>query len=97
MFVRLRFLGKVLSVERASERVKDNKSEEDGNKRGNDLGYLTKVATLSKDQREGSKLASILTSEPIAERLGVDYPFPPYLEYISSSSPQTTKKKEKNL
>ncbi|KAL3506680.1 hypothetical protein ACH5RR_032062 [Cinchona calisaya] len=78
----LRFLGKVLSVERAIQQVKDDKSEEDGNKRGSDFTSLTKGATISKDQREGSKLGSALASEPIAERLGVDYPFPPFLEYV---------------
>ncbi|XP_027091787.1 U11/U12 small nuclear ribonucleoprotein 65 kDa protein [Coffea eugenioides] len=77
----LRFLGKVLLVERACKSMKDKKSQEDENKKRSDLDSLIEDAAVGKHQREGFKLGSLLTSEPIAERLGVDYPFPPYLEY----------------
>lgn len=67
----LRFLGKVLSVERAN-----NKSS--GEKKPQLIGSV-KDANLSRSTNEDS--GSTLASEPIAPRLGVEYPFPPHLEY----------------
>lgn len=32
----------------------------------------------------GNSKSGVLHSEPIAPRLGVDYPFPPHLEYAAS-------------
>lgn len=74
---RLRFLGKVLTVERAAK----------ANPRNNQPSEVQPVkdssrppASLSKDSYVNPKnLAS--GGEPIAARLGVDYPFPPHLEY----------------
>lgn len=77
----LQFLGKVLLVERASKSMKDKKNQEDENKKRSDLDSLTEDATVAKHRREGFNLGSSLTSEPIAETLGVHYPFPPHLEY----------------
>nr|XP_043638405.1 U11/U12 small nuclear ribonucleoprotein 65 kDa protein isoform X1 [Erigeron canadensis]XP_043638410.1 U11/U12 small nuclear ribonucleoprotein 65 kDa protein isoform X1 [Erigeron canadensis]XP_043638417.1 U11/U12 small nuclear ribonucleoprotein 65 kDa protein isoform X1 [Erigeron canadensis]XP_043638423.1 U11/U12 small nuclear ribonucleoprotein 65 kDa protein isoform X1 [Erigeron canadensis]XP_043638431.1 U11/U12 small nuclear ribonucleoprotein 65 kDa protein isoform X1 [Erigeron canadensis] len=73
----LRFLGKVLSVERASTQPHDTKSQQN-------KPTSRSVAMSSKDD---SSLAKDLKRdplpalEPIAEKLGVDYPFPPNLEY----------------
>ena len=35
----------------------------------------------SKDHTEGMRARPLHFGEPIAARLGVDYPFPPHLEY----------------
>lgn len=78
----LRFLGKVLSVERASSNKPnlDNKLQSSEARNDNDFvppSSLVKDATLTKDKTQ----RSLPSAEPIAPRLGVDYPFPPYLEY----------------
>ncbi|KAL4607035.1 hypothetical protein ACB092_09G146600 [Castanea dentata] len=78
----LRFLGKVLSVERASSNKPnlDNKLQSSEARNDNDFvppSSVVKDATLTKDKTQ----RSIPSAEPIAPRLGVDYPFPPYLEY----------------
>lgn len=36
----------------------------------------------STDHNKGLKSGGLPASEPIAPRLGVDYPFPPFLEYV---------------
>lgn len=36
---------------------------------------------MNKDHTEGMRARSLHFGEPIAARLGVDYPFPPHLEY----------------
>lgn len=77
----LRFLGKVLSVERATNQTEHNRCQQSEPQLGSDSTSLIKDATTAKDLREGSKLGSFPASEPIAQRLGVDYPFPPHLEY----------------
>ncbi|XWS58474.1 hypothetical protein CRYUN_Cryun08bG0037000 [Craigia yunnanensis] len=80
----LRFLGKVLSVERASKLSEDNKAQQTGVQLGKDFpqsGSLVKDANLTRDLNQGSRSGSIPASEPIAPRLGVEYPFPPHLEY----------------
>ncbi|KAJ9179937.1 hypothetical protein P3X46_008247 [Hevea brasiliensis] len=78
----LRFLGKVLAVERANKPNEDNKHKQSEAQLGKDYTALTSVekkASMTGDLGNGSK--SIPASEPIASRLGVDYPFPPHLEY----------------
>ncbi|KAE8699195.1 U11/U12 small nuclear ribonucleoprotein 65 kDa protein [Hibiscus syriacus] len=81
----LRFLGKVLLVERASKPTEHNKPQQTtGVQLGKDFSQsasLLKDANLTRDPNLGSRLGSIPSSEPIAPRLGVDYPFPPHLEY----------------
>ncbi|CAI9096942.1 OLC1v1033206C1 [Oldenlandia corymbosa var. corymbosa] len=77
----LRFLGQVLSVERASAQNKDDTGKEIENRFGSVCGSMTKDGSVPKDQRDLPKSNSSLIREPIAERLGVDYPFPPHLEY----------------
>ncbi|KAI3446348.1 hypothetical protein Pfo_003013 [Paulownia fortunei] len=66
----LQFLGKVLSVERASKVTEDTKHQESETQTRNPKG-----------SNDSSRGGYIHTSEPIAEKLGVDYPFPPHLEY----------------
>jgi hypothetical protein len=78
--VRLRFLGKVLSVERASKL-----SEAQQGKESVPPTSLIEDASVTRDVGDGSKFRSFPASEPIAPRLGVDYPFPPHLEYVSLS------------
>ncbi|KAL5767976.1 hypothetical protein ACOSP7_014558 [Xanthoceras sorbifolium] len=73
----LRFLGKVLMVERATklnEYTKPKHIEVQPKS-------LIKEATMNRDHSEGLKSGSLPDGEAIAPRLGVDYPFPPHLEY----------------
>lgn len=72
----------MLSVERASSNKPnlDNKLQSSEARNDNDFvppSSLVKDATLTKDKTQ----RSLPSAEPIAPRLGVDYPFPPYLEY----------------
>ncbi|KAK9156510.1 hypothetical protein Scep_003084 [Stephania cephalantha] len=64
----LRFLGKVLSVEIAGKPSTNS----------NNSNIPT---TLMKDAPLNLSIGSGPGAEPIAPRLGVDYPFPPHLEY----------------
>ncbi|XP_065854167.1 U11/U12 small nuclear ribonucleoprotein 65 kDa protein isoform X2 [Euphorbia lathyris] len=73
----LRFLGKVLAVERAHKQNEDNKNKESEMQFPKD--YIS-VSSMKKDH-SGDCTKSMPASEPIAPRLGVDYPFPPHLEY----------------
>lgn len=68
--LRLRFLGKVMSVERAtgSSRQQDNEAQV-----SKDAPSVVKDASAPSHRYSGV---------PIAEKLGVDYPFPPHLEYV---------------
>ncbi|CAK7341345.1 unnamed protein product [Dovyalis caffra] len=80
----LRFLGKVLSVERASKLNEDSRFKQSEAQQGKDSilpTSLMKDASVTRDVLEGSKFGSLPAREPIAPRLGVDYPFPPHLEY----------------
>ena len=79
----LRFLGKVLSVERASKPTEDNKPLQTGVQLAKDFpqsASLVKDANLTRDLNQGSRSGLTPASEPIAPRLGVDYSFPPHLE-----------------
>ncbi|XP_059592989.1 U11/U12 small nuclear ribonucleoprotein 65 kDa protein isoform X2 [Vitis vinifera] len=79
----LRFLGKVLLVERANKPTEDDKQKSEA-LFGKDLTKpvsLIKDFTMARDLDEGLKSSSLPASEPIAARLGIDYPFPPHLEY----------------
>lgn len=79
----LRFLGKVLLVERANKPTEDDKQKSEA-LFGKDLTKpvsLIKDFTMARDLGEGLKSSSLPASEPIAARLGIDYPFPPHLEY----------------
>ncbi|KAK3011833.1 hypothetical protein RJ639_010827 [Escallonia herrerae] len=75
----LRFLGKVLSVERASKPTEDSKNRQSEPQLGKETTSLLNNAAAGIDG--GSKLQSLPAGESIAERLGVDYPFPPHLGY----------------
>lgn len=79
----LRFLGKVLSVEKASKPSSYIKDHQVATQQGKDFIPPTSLAmdAISRDLNEGSKSGALPSREPIAERLGVDYPFPPHLEY----------------
>lgn len=80
-FSRLRFLGKVLSVERAGKALSDNKNKQSEGHSTQDStiapASLLKGAPITSNIAKGN----IPGSEPIAARLGVDYQFPPHLEY----------------
>ncbi|KAL1554528.1 U11/U12 small nuclear ribonucleoprotein 65 kDa protein [Salvia divinorum] len=67
----LRFLGKVMSVERANK-VEGTKQQDKEREVRKD------AASVVKDASVGS---STHASEPIAQKLGIEYPFPPHLEY----------------
>lgn len=69
----LRFLGKVLTVERTN-----NKQSQSGKNEGS---INVKDATPITDFDQGSKLGLFPKNEPISEKLGIEYPFPPHLEY----------------
>lgn len=77
----LRFLGKVLSVERASNVIEETKHEERETKTRENAPSMMRSASAPKYFSENSKGNSDHAAEPIAEKLGVDYPFPPHLEY----------------
>lgn len=85
---RLKFLGKVLSVERAtSASSKDGLSEDSSVTTSADEGTATAPpppppppAPQSSEALQTGRDAS--RREPIAPSLGVDYPFPPQLEYV---------------
>ena len=83
--VRLCFLGKVLAVERASKPTENNKHQQGAGQPGKHSSSLMKDAAPMRDLNKGSKLGSFPSNEPIAERLDVDYPFPPHLEYVTPS------------
>jgi U11/U12 small nuclear ribonucleoprotein SNRNP65 len=72
---RLRFLGKVLQVQRANKPNDNKKSRqiEESVTKGN---AFSTVST-----NNDSKSGQILSGEPIAPKLGIDYPFPPHLQY----------------
>ncbi|KAG5107570.1 hypothetical protein JHK84_044477 [Glycine max] len=77
----LRFLGKVLSAERAS-----NPTENGEKSSGDQLGKDPKTsmlmnANVTKPIDGDTKSGGLPIPEPIADRLGVNYPFPPHLEY----------------
>lgn len=82
--IRLKFLGKVLSAERASKPI------ENGDKsRGAQLGKDSKTSAVKNENVTkpidgDTKSGGLPIPEPIAHRLGVDYPFPPHLEYDSN-------------
>lgn len=76
----LRFLGKVLSVERASKPAEHN-AQVGGESEKCTPKSLTKDTTATRDTQEEHTVDSQYAAEPIAEKLGVDYPFPPHLEY----------------
>lgn len=76
----LRFLGKVLKVERAT--ANNDKPSQAANKDSLSITATSKSSlvhnpTINRDIQE----TEVSRSEPIAPRLGVDYPFPPHLEY----------------
>ncbi|KAK8502057.1 hypothetical protein V6N13_064154 [Hibiscus sabdariffa] len=74
----------VLLVERAGKPTEHNKPQQNGVQLGKDFSQsasLLKDANSTTDPNQGSRLGSLPASEPIAPRLGVDYPFPPHLEY----------------
>lgn len=76
----LRFLGKVLKVERAT--TNSDKALQDGKK-----DSISKPTTSTSSSvynptiKRETQEAEVSRSEPIAPRLGVDYCFPPHLEY----------------
>ncbi|KAI7731440.1 hypothetical protein M8C21_007810 [Ambrosia artemisiifolia] len=76
----LRFLGKVLSVERATKPPHDT-SQQNNPTAGNDAMSSRDNASAATDSKQESMMKSLPTLEPIAEKLGVEYPFPPHLEY----------------
>ncbi|ONL97559.1 U11/U12 small nuclear ribonucleoprotein 65 kDa protein [Zea mays] len=73
-FASLRFLGKVLTVERAN----CPNANESHLKHQDQLGHgASQVPSISSQtQKDHTSIA-----EPIAPKLSVDYPFPPHLEY----------------
>ena len=88
----MRFLGKVLKVEKASKTT--NQSRDENKPRSSygeaQLGSDFVRPTASTAAFSGGIVAegvsntrSLPAAEPIAPRLGVDYPFPPYLEYVA--------------
>ncbi|CAN4112500.1 unnamed protein product [Withania somnifera] len=77
----VRFLGKTLAVERANRSTERDKNRQSERGIGEDSVSLLKDAA-AKEFGGGPWAGSYPGSEPIAKGLGVDYPFPPYLEYV---------------
>ncbi|VAI43124.1 unnamed protein product [Triticum turgidum subsp. durum] len=71
---RLRLLGKVLILERANQPNAKNASEKHHEQ-------LARGVPQVPSMNSQNQKSSTSTAEPIASRLGVDYPFPPHLEY----------------
>ncbi|GLJ53369.1 hypothetical protein SUGI_1137910 [Cryptomeria japonica] len=69
---RLRFLGKILSVERAEPLNSVGRKEGEAEKQD---------PPLSKENQQLTGDGPKFVGEPIAPTLGIDYPFPPHLEY----------------
>ncbi|KAF7148083.1 hypothetical protein RHSIM_Rhsim03G0115400 [Rhododendron simsii] len=80
--VRLHFLGKLLSVERANNTTENNTHQQAAAQSVKHSSSMTNDAIVTGNLNAGSKLGSFPTSEPIAERFGVGYRFPPHLEYV---------------
>jgi hypothetical protein len=89
---RLKFLGKVLSVERATPA-----SSKDGLSAGSSMTTTADEGTGTAppppppvpQPGEGFQTGRVASGgEPIAPSLGVDYPFPPQLEYVQIRSLQ---------
>ncbi|PIA60549.1 hypothetical protein AQUCO_00300203v1 [Aquilegia coerulea] len=78
---RLRFLGKVITVERANKLSPSEKNQQGEAPHGKDSSFFP--ASLNKDASVAANLTKGANpvGEPIAPSLGVDYPFPPHLEY----------------
>ncbi|XP_066351382.1 U11/U12 small nuclear ribonucleoprotein 65 kDa protein-like [Miscanthus floridulus] len=71
---RLRFLGKVLTVERAN---RPNANDSHLKHQDQLVHGASQVPSISSQNQKDHTS----TAEPIASKLGVDYPFPPHLEY----------------
>lgn len=70
-------------MERAGKPTEDKKSPQTGVQLGKGFpqsASLGKDSNLTGDPNKGSRSGSIPAKEPIAPRLGVEYPFPPHLE-----------------
>ncbi|XP_058737696.1 U11/U12 small nuclear ribonucleoprotein 65 kDa protein [Vicia villosa] len=77
----LKFLGKVLSAEKASKPIA-NEEKSSGAQLGKDSNSpVVKNENVTKSIDGDTKSGGLPIPEPIAHRLGVDYPFPPHLEY----------------
>ncbi|KAG0487868.1 hypothetical protein HPP92_006679 [Vanilla planifolia] len=74
---RLKFLGKVITVDRADKVTSKNANQQSAPTFSKDTSGAS--TPLVKDSLARHK--SFESGEPIAPRLGVDYPFPPHLEY----------------
>ncbi|XP_027349866.1 U11/U12 small nuclear ribonucleoprotein 65 kDa protein isoform X1 [Abrus precatorius] len=74
----LRFLGKVLLAERANNPI-ENGGKSSGPK--DSKTSVVKNETVTKPIDGDTKSGGHPIPQPIADRLGVDYPFPPHLEY----------------
>ncbi|KAL1195362.1 U11/U12 small nuclear ribonucleoprotein 65 kDa protein [Cardamine amara subsp. amara] len=80
----LRFLGKVLQVQRGNKPKENNKSRqiEESGKDDHSYSSMTKGNAFSTvSNNNGSESGHLLTGEPIAPKLGINYPFPPHLQY----------------
>ncbi|WVZ95162.1 hypothetical protein U9M48_040961 [Paspalum notatum var. saurae] len=74
---RLRFLGKVLIVERANQPKANDAVDAHVKHQDQLMPGTSQVPSIgSQNQKNPTSIA-----EPIAPKLGVDYPFPPHLEY----------------
>lgn len=76
----LKFLGKVLTVERARELIEDRKHQEREPQIRKDVVF-TNNSTFATDLSDSSRRDSAHAREPISLKLGIEYPFPPHLEY----------------
>ncbi|RDY11553.1 U11/U12 small nuclear ribonucleoprotein 65 kDa protein, partial [Mucuna pruriens] len=77
----LRFLGKVLSAQRASNPT-ENGEKSSGAQWGKDSKTsMMKNTNVTIPIDGDTKSGGLPIPEPIADRLGVNYPFPPHLEY----------------
>ncbi|KAK4769870.1 hypothetical protein SAY87_030402 [Trapa incisa] len=75
----LRFHGRVLKVERANNPIKANEIQHGQAQSAKEV--QSRSGSSTNDDGKNLKMVSVVTEEPIAPKLGIDYPFPPQLEY----------------
>ncbi|KAG2320065.1 hypothetical protein Bca52824_013278, partial [Brassica carinata] len=73
----LRFLGKVLQVQRANKPNENKKSLQNEESGKDAQPYSNSTFSSNKDSKSGQ----VLAGEPIAPKLGINYSFPPHLQY----------------
>ncbi|XP_058737718.1 U11/U12 small nuclear ribonucleoprotein 65 kDa protein-like isoform X2 [Vicia villosa] len=81
MLASLKFLGKVLSAEKASKPIANEEKSSAAQLGKDSITPVVKNENVTKPIDGDTKSGGLPIPEPIAHKLGVDYPFPPHIEY----------------